>query len=262
MTIPLELQVDDAEVTFANPLPVGGTVALDAPTLAALESIQAAVAGTVALDAPTLAALENIIVSGTVALDSPTLAALESITAAVTGTVAVSNFPATQPVSGTLALDSATLAALESVTATVSGSVTVSGTVSVSNFPTTQAVSAASLPLPVDAASESTLAARFGAVTGSPVTVTAAGDTTVYTPAAGMRVRLKWVGLSSPSTNSAPTTATVKWSGATGNVYRWSMGAPGAFAHGSVREGAVDEALVVNLSEAQSVFVNLDVEEF
>lgn len=90
---------------------VSGTVALDAATLAALETISAVVSGTVALDAPTLAALENIVVSGTVALDSATLAALETITAVVSGTVA---------------LDSATLAALENITAVVSGSVSVS----------------------------------------------------------------------------------------------------------------------------------------
>lgn len=89
---------------------VAGTVALDAPTLAALEAVTAAVTGTVALDSTTLAALEAITVSGTIALDAPTLAALENVTAAVSGavtvsgTVAVSNFPATQPVSGTVGI--------------------------------------------------------------------------------------------------------------------------------------------------------------
>lgn len=39
---------------------------------------------------------------GAVTLDAPTLAALETINAIVAGTVAVSNFPATQPVSGPL----------------------------------------------------------------------------------------------------------------------------------------------------------------
>lgn len=50
-----------------------------------------------------------------VALDAPTLAALENINATVSGTVAVSNLPATQTVSGTVALDSSSLAALESI---------------------------------------------------------------------------------------------------------------------------------------------------
>jgi DUF4097 and DUF4098 domain-containing protein YvlB len=94
-------------------LTVDGTVALDSATLAALESVTAAVSGgTIALDAATLAALEAITVSGTVALDAATLTALENVNAAVTGTVA---------------LDAATLAALESVTATISGSVAVTG---------------------------------------------------------------------------------------------------------------------------------------
>lgn len=77
---------------------VSGTVALDGPTLAALETINAVVSGTIAvsggtiaLDAATLAALEAITVSGTVALDAPTLAALESITATISGSVEVSN---------------------------------------------------------------------------------------------------------------------------------------------------------------------------
>lgn len=106
---------------------VTGTVALDGPTLAALESITAAVTGTVALDASTLAALEAITVSGQVSLDSTTLAALETINAVCSGTVelgatslaALESITAT--VSGAIALDSATLAALENIT--VSGTV-------------------------------------------------------------------------------------------------------------------------------------------
>jgi len=162
-----------------------------------------------------------------VALDAATLAALESITAAVTGTVSVSNLPATQPVSGPLtdaelravplpvsfpadeagltdaqlraaavpvsgtvavsnqpsggatevtlasvlaelgqkleagqavALDAATLAALESITAAVTG------TVAVSNLPSTQVVSAATLPLPDGAATQATLASVLAAL--------------------------------------------------------------------------------------------------
>lgn len=122
-----------------NPVPVNGTVALDAATLAALEQVTVAIASgqIVGLDAATLAALEAITVSGTVALDAATLAALESVT-----------------VAGTVALDSATLAALESITATISGTVAVAGTVAldgptlaaletiqVGNFPATQPVS-------------------------------------------------------------------------------------------------------------------------
>lgn len=65
---------------LGTPLQEGGTVGLDAPTLAALENITATVSGPLALDAPTLAALENVTatISGPVALDSATLAALEN----------------------------------------------------------------------------------------------------------------------------------------------------------------------------------------
>jgi|SRR5579859_859595 len=124
----------------------------------------------------------------------------------------------------------------------------------------TQPISAASLPLPAGASTEATVHSRFGVSTGSPSTVSSAGDTTVYTPTTGKSVRLKWIGLSSPSTNTAPTTVKVSI-GAT-EIYRWSMGAPGAFAHGVVREGAVNDVVKVNLSAAQTVFVNLDLEEF
>ena len=105
------------------------------------------------------------------------------------------------------------------------------------------------------------LTKRFGAVSlGAPQTVTQQGNTTVYTPTAGKSIRLKWLGMSSPSTNTATTVATVSLGSNT--IYIWDMGAPGAFAHGSVREGAVNGTLVVNLSVAQTVHVNMDLEEF
>jgi hypothetical protein len=101
---------------------------------------------------------------------------------------------------------------------------------------------------------------RFSPSIGSPATVAAAGNTTVYTPAAGKSIRLKWIGLSSPSTNTAVNLVDVILSGTT--IYRWDMGFPGAFAHGTVREGAVNGTLVVSCSNAQPLHVNFDVEEF
>lgn len=101
---------------------------------------------------------------------------------------------------------------------------------------------------------------RFGVSSGSAQTVSSSGDTTVYTPASGRHIRLKWIGLSSPSSNSASVLVTVKIGSIT--LYIWDMGAPGAFAHGTVREGAVNEVLKVNLSDAQTVRVNFDLEEF
>lgn len=67
-------------------------VSLSTATLAALETINAAISGTVALDGPTLAALETIELGATtlaaletIELGATTLAALENISATVTG---------------------------------------------------------------------------------------------------------------------------------------------------------------------------------
>jgi len=79
----------------------------------------------------------------------------------------------------TIELGAASLAALESITATGpltdtqlrATPVVVDGVVSIDNFPATQAVSAASLPLPTGAATETTLAAlsdKFGTSTTIP----------------------------------------------------------------------------------------------
>lgn len=102
---------------------------------------------------------------------------------------------------------------------------------------------------------------RFGVSSGNAQTVSSSGDTTVYTCPANKHIRLKWTGWSSPASNTAETLVAMRF-GANTAFYKWSMGAPGAFAHGVVREGAVNEDLIVNLSAAQPVYVNLDVEVF
>lgn len=117
---PLTCETDSVTVCTDNPLDVQGTVALDAPTLAALEIITCLqgtspwiVGGEVALAAATLAALETItVLQGTIpwvtSLDAATLAALETIT--------VNQGTSPWIVDGEVALDAATLAALETVT--------------------------------------------------------------------------------------------------------------------------------------------------
>lgn len=74
----------------------------------------------------------------------------------VTGAVSVSNFPASQAVTGPL-----TDAQLRAAVVPVTGAMTVSGNVSVTGtfFQATQPVSAASLPLPAGAATETSLSA-------------------------------------------------------------------------------------------------------
>ena len=108
----------------ANPLPVsmdgGATEAKQDAQQATLDAIETAA------DALLIAA--NAIKTAAEALNTKT-------TAVNTGAIA-----------GTVALDAPTLAALETVNAAIS------------NFPATQPISAASLPLPADAATETTLA--------------------------------------------------------------------------------------------------------
>lgn len=125
-------------------------------------------AATEALNTKTTAVNTGAI-AGTVALDAPTLAALET-----TG-VTVSNFPATQPISGTVALDAPTLAALETTG------------VAISNFPATQPISATELPLPTDAATETTLAllkAATDALLSATASINAQAETTTVLLAA------------------------------------------------------------------------------
>jgi len=160
-----------------------------------------------------------------VALDAATLAALESITAAVTGTVAVSNLPATQPVSGPLT--------------------------------DTQLRATA---LPVSADTLTTIAAaldnRFGGgKTAVPFTVTAAGDTTIYTPAAGKAVRL--FSVSALADSDQATTPLIKVLLGSVEVTRGH-----AIGDWEIREGAANGALKLNLSEANSVSGTVYLKEF
>jgi hypothetical protein len=99
----------------------------------------------------------------------------------------------------------------------------------------------------------------IGAFASNPVS--ASGDTVVWTPAAGARIRLRWVGLSTPDTNASSVLA--KWRFGTGDYFwHWLLGKPGAFAHGALREGDVDEPLKINLDAAVAVYVAFDLEEF
>lgn len=104
------------------------------------------------------------------------------------------------------------------------------------------------------------ITARFGVSTGSPQMINTSGLTVLYTPSAGKKIRLKWIALATPDSNSASVIATVTL-GST-NIYMWPLGAPGAFMHSSVREGGKDELLTITLSDSQDVYVNLDIEEF
>jgi hypothetical protein len=206
-------------------------------------------------------------VSGTVALDSATLAALE------TTTVSVNNFPATQSVSAT-DLDIRSLSSAQD-------SVTVTGSVNVGNFPATQTVSGTveitndvGNPIPVSGSVSATVTAtdldirnlssaqdnvRAFDSTDSEylriaTSVTATGDTTLVTPAAGKRIRLQWVYAINDPVASTSTKITVKLGSAVQYV-AWAI---------SKRQqltGAVDAPLVINLSNLGDVAVTVFYQE-
>lgn len=104
------------------------------------------------------------------------------------------------------------------------------------------------------------LAAAFAAALVAPAvtpvveTVTAAGDTTVHTPASGKAIELEWVSAINDPDEASNPLIKVKL-GAT-EIYRGY-----ALAHRETFTGAADAALVVNLSGAASVAVTAHLRE-
>lgn len=85
-------------------------------------------------------------------------------------------------------------------------------------------------------------------------TVTASGNTTVHTPAAGMRVRLRWIyAINDPSASTSPL---IKVSLGATEIYRVY-----ALSKRQRVTGPVDGALVINLSAAGAVAVTALLEE-
>lgn len=105
-----------------------------------------------------------------------------------------------------------------------------------------------------------TLSNKFGASLGSGTVFSTSGNHDVVTPTPGKSIRLRWIALATSADNGGEVVVTVKIG--TSVLYQWPLGAPGAFAHGSVREGGADEKLIVNLSASYPVFVNYEYEEF
>lgn len=241
----------------------GSSVVLDAATLAALETITALQGTSPWVVSGTVSVTEPVTVDGEVALNAATLAALETITAlqgtspwVIGGTVSV-----TEPVTvdGEVALDAATLAALETTTVlqgtspwVVSGTLGVTGEVEVKND--------TGNPLPIDDA-QSNKRFQPGVRITTAIAISSLGNNTIVTPAAGMRLRVTWIGMST-SEVGLETLAIVKFGAAGSAKYRWYLGAPGAFSHWEAIEGAVNEALIVNLSIGTTVQVNVTYEEF
>lgn len=125
----------------------------------------------------------------------------------------------------------------------IADNVLAEGIVAISNFPALQGV---------------VVDPRPTQVTESQV-VSAAGDTTLYTPASGKKVRLHWVFMSASQDNNVEVLAKIKLGSTV--VYSTYLGNPGAFGHRETVEGAVNEVLKINLSAAESVAVNWTVTE-
>ncbi len=99
------------------------------------------------------------------------------------------------------------------------------------------------------------------------VDATSSGTTTVKAPASGRALRLYYYSLSADPENTAKVKAGLRWTAAGANFAAANLSQyGGVFAHSykngdSYVQGGVDEALVVNLSAAQLVTVNIDYEE-
>jgi hypothetical protein len=131
---------------------VSGTVELAPATLTALESVTATVSNLPAdyPDVETLAKTEQVrsLLAGTLTVSGPlTNTQLRAAAVPITGNVAINNFPSTQPISGSVTVDNLPVEQ------------PISGNVAITNFPSSQTVSAATLPLPTGAATETTLSA-------------------------------------------------------------------------------------------------------
>lgn len=92
------------------------------------------------------------------------------------------------------------------------------------------------------------------------------GDNTIHTPAAGKKIRLYYLALSANGANSADVTTVVKFAAGGATKYKLSLKAGAIWARniGAGRrylEGAANEALIVNLSAAQTVHASLEYEE-
>jgi hypothetical protein len=85
-------------------------------------------------------------------------------------------------------------------------------------------------------------------------TITASGSTTVYTPSAGRRVRLRWIyTLNDPGSSASPLIKVFLGAEEKFRVY--------ALSKRQFCTGPVDGALIINLSEAAEVAVTALLEE-
>lgn len=105
------------------------------------------------------------------------------------------------------------------------------------------------------------------AITALSTTTSTIGAQNVVTPASGKKIRLYWWGLSASPDNTATNIVSLRWTTTGTDFVKVPLSQYGGiFAHSykggrAYVEGAVDEALAINLSSAQSVTLNIDYEE-
>jgi hypothetical protein len=98
------------------------------------------------------------------------------------------------------------------------------------------------------------------------VSASSAGNNTIHTPAGGQQIRLYYLCISADGANSADVTAIVKFAAGGNTLYQVSLKAGAMWARniGAGRKqlsGGTDNALIVNLSAAQTVYVSMEYEE-
>ncbi len=136
------------------------------------------------------------------------------------------------------------------------GAVTVSG-VATESEQQTQTTHLSALETSTDVIESNTNNRYSGGKTAATATVTASGDTTVITPAAGNAIRVFWV--SAINDPDETTTPLIKVKIGSTEIYRGY-----AIAHWEIFAGAADETVVVNLSGlvVNGVAVTIHYEEF
>lgn len=96
-------------------------------------------------------------------------------------------------------------------------------------------------------------------------TISSSGNNTVLTPSSGKAIRLHYVCLSASTDNTSPVTASVKFNGGSTlykvSLYGGSMFARNIGAGNRYLQGSTNQTLVVDLSTAQSIHVNVEYEE-
>lgn len=97
-------------------------------------------------------------------------------------------------------------------------------------------------------------------------THSASGDNTVLTPGVGNRIRLNYISLSADGGNSADVTVIVKFASGGGTNYKVSLKAGSIWARnvGAGRrylDGGTNNALIINLSAAQTVHCSIEYDE-